>query len=68
MNDNVNHMQAVINAPLVQQEDNKRRDKSVSIVPKPHTMMIGDTTVHLRFADSGDLNARLANAFHSMLK
>ena len=67
MNDNAKNTQAVINALLSHQEDNKRHDKSVSLAPKPHTMMIGDTTVHLCFTDSGDLHTRLANAFQTML-
>ena len=67
MNDNVNNRQAVISAPLSQQENNERHDKGVSTVPNPRTMSVGDTTVRLSFNDSGDLNTRLANAFQTML-
>lgn len=65
MNDNLNNVQAIINAPPSKQEDNGRSD---STVPNSRDMMIGGTTVRLSFSDSGDLNTRLANAFNSMLQ
>ena len=67
MNNKANHRQAVINAPLSKQENNKRHDKGVSTVSNPRTMSVGDTTVRLSFNDGGDLNTRLANAFQMML-
>ena len=67
MNDSANNRQTVINVPLPKQENNERHDKGVSTVSNPRTMSVGDTTVRLRFNDSGDLNTRLANAFQTML-
>ncbi len=68
MNNNVNNLQAVVNAPLSKPEDNNRHDKGVSTVPNTRTVTIEDTTVRISFNDSGDLNMRLANAFQTMLK
>lgn len=68
MNNNVNNLQAVVNAPLSKPEDNDRHDKGVLTVPNTRTVTIEDTTVRISFNDSGDLNMRLANAFQTMLK
>ena len=67
MNDNVNNKQAVINA-LASKQDNDGNGKNVPTVLNSHVLTIEDTTVNLSFNDSGDLNARLANAFQTMLK
>lgn len=68
MNYNVNNKQAVDRFPPIEQEDNDRNGKDVSTALSPRTLTIGDTTVHLSFNDSGDLNTQLANAFQTMLK
>lgn len=68
MNNNVNNAQGAIAAPISKQEVSAHNDKSVSIVPSPRTIEIGDTTVRLSFSESGDFNTRLASAFNSMLK
>lgn len=65
MNDNLNNVQAIINAPPSKQEDNEHNG---STVPNSRAMTIGDTTVRLSFSDSGDISTRLANAFNAMLQ
>lgn len=67
MDNKTNNAKVIDNASFDQAE-NKYGGMNSSNEVNPRIMTIGDTTVHLSFNDSGDLNARLANAFQTMLK